>query len=87
MSKKDDKQSEFCQQFACDLQTCLDSKPTKNQNIEAFHAILFLEHTYNPDKCDKVLNKLKQCCLEHGAQSPVVCSGFPTSKSSSSSSK
>lgn len=44
----------------------------------------FLEHTYNPDKCDKVLEKLKKCCLEHGAQSPVVCSGFPTSKSSSS---
>lgn len=28
-SKETDQQSEFCQQFACDLQTCLDSK-TKN---------------------------------------------------------
>jgi len=44
----------------------------------------FVENTYNQDKCEKILNKLKQCCLDHGAQSPVVCSGFPTSKSSSS---
>ncbi len=42
--------------------------------------LFFLENTYNQDKCEKVLNKLKQCCLEHGARSPVVCSGFPTSK-------
>ncbi|CAF1337536.1 unnamed protein product [Adineta steineri] len=66
MPKDNDQKSEFCQNFACELQTCLD------------------KHTYNPDKCEKVLNKLKQCCLDHGAQSPVICSGFPTSKSSPS---
>ncbi|CAF1531981.1 unnamed protein product [Rotaria magnacalcarata] len=66
MSNDNSGQSEFCQSFACALQSCLH------------------KNTYNPDKCEKVLNKLKQCCLEHGARSPVVCSGFPTSKSSSS---
>ncbi|CAF0807157.1 unnamed protein product [Rotaria sp. Silwood1] len=66
MNKDNDQQTEFCQKFACDLQTCLN------------------KHTYNPEKCDKILDQLKQCCLEHGTQSPVVCSGFPISKSSSS---
>jgi hypothetical protein len=84
MSKDNNKQSEFCQNFACDLQTCLDSKKIKIFKTKFFKKFFLLEHAYNPDKCEKVLNKLKQCCLEHGAQSPVVCSGFPTSKSSSS---
>ncbi len=83
MPKDNDQQSEFCQKFACELQTCLDSKKTKLLKNKFFDKNIFLEHTYNQDKCEKVLNKLKQCCLEHGAQSPIVCSGFPTLKSSS----
>jgi hypothetical protein len=79
-SKDNDQQSEFCQKFACDLQTCLDSKKIKIFLIKFLMILCFLENTYNQDKCEKVLNKLKQCCLEHGARSPVVCSGFPTSK-------
>jgi hypothetical protein len=79
-NKDNDQQSEFCQKFACELQTCLDSKRMKIFSIKFLIDILSLEHSYNPDKCEKVLTKLKQCCLEHGARSPVVCSGFPTSK-------
>ena len=29
MTKDDHQQAEFCQKFACELQTCLDSKGTR----------------------------------------------------------
>ena len=37
MPKDNDQQSEFCQKFACELQTCLDSKITRLKKINTFN--------------------------------------------------
>ena len=83
MTTKGVQPSEFCQNFACELQTCLDSKRSFSKVVVLQYQFFCLENAFNPDKCEKVLNKLRNCCLDHGAQSPVVCSGFPTSRSPS----